>query len=195
MAGIERVEVMVMRRRLRWLGHVERMDDTRLPKCLLVCKPQDGKRSVGGQKRRWNDLVLRDLKRCGLFPDWRDMACERGAWRGLVNEAASELNCLLEEDEERKKAERKLRREECGSLTQSLPSQTPSALACSEPGCSFVGQTKAGLVNHVRQRHVASAQTRIPCPHCGGLFHKQGIHMHVRFCSMNPAKYKRTRKT
>ena len=112
-----------------------------------------------------------------------------------VNEAASELNCLLEEDEERKKAERKLRREECGSLTQSLPSQTPSALACSEPGCSFVGQTKAGLVNHVRQRHVASAQTRIPCPHCGGLFHKQGIHMHVRFCSMNPAKYKRTRKT
>ena len=195
MAGIERVEVMVMRRRLRWLGHVERMDDTRLPKCLLVCKPQDGKRSAGGQKRRWNDLVLWDLKRCGLLPDWRDMACERGAWRGLVNEAASELNCLLEEDEERKKAERKLRREECGSLTQSSPSQTPSALACSEPGCSFVGQTKAGLVNHVRQRHVASAQTRIPCPHCGGLFHKQGIHMHVRFCSMNPAKYKRTRKT
>ena len=31
-----------------------------------------------------------------------------------MNEAASELNCLLEEDEERKKAERKLRREECG---------------------------------------------------------------------------------
>ena len=36
MAGIERVEVMVMRRRLRWLGHVERMADSRIPKGLLV---------------------------------------------------------------------------------------------------------------------------------------------------------------
>ena len=57
-AGMERVEVMVMRRRLRWLGHLERLDDTRLPKCLLVCRPQAGKRSVGGQKRRWNDVIL-----------------------------------------------------------------------------------------------------------------------------------------
>ena len=110
-----------------------------------------------------------------------------------MNEAASELNCCLEEDEARKKAERKLRREE--RRTRSLSSQSPASLACSEPGCSFVGQTKAGLANHVRQRHVASAQTRSPCPHCGGLFHKQGLHMHVRFCSMNPAKQKRTRKT
>ena len=36
MAGIERVEVMVMRRKLRWLGHVERMADSRIPKYLLV---------------------------------------------------------------------------------------------------------------------------------------------------------------
>ena len=71
-AGIERVEVTVMRRRLRWLGHLERMDDTRLPKCLLVCRPQAGKCSAGGQKRRWNDVVLGDLKKCGLLPGWRE---------------------------------------------------------------------------------------------------------------------------
>ena len=71
-AGIERVEVTVMRRRLRWLGHLECMDDTRLPKCLLVCRPQAGKRSAGGQKRHWNDVVLGDLKKCGLFPGWRE---------------------------------------------------------------------------------------------------------------------------
>ena len=57
MAGIEGMEIMVMRRRLRWLGHLVRTDDTRLPKCLLVCHPQAGKRSVGGQKIRWNELV------------------------------------------------------------------------------------------------------------------------------------------
>ena len=38
MAGVERVEVMLMRRRLRWLGHVARMEETCIPKCLLVSK-------------------------------------------------------------------------------------------------------------------------------------------------------------
>ena len=52
MAGLERVEVMLMRRRPRWLGHVVRMEETRIPKFLLMCKPDGGKRSVGGQKRR-----------------------------------------------------------------------------------------------------------------------------------------------
>ena len=57
MAGLERVEVMQMRRRLRWLGHVARMEETRIPKYLLTCKPDGSKCSVGGQKRPWNDVV------------------------------------------------------------------------------------------------------------------------------------------
>ena len=35
--GLDRVEVMIMRRRLRWLGHVERMNDTCIPKCMSSC--------------------------------------------------------------------------------------------------------------------------------------------------------------
>ena len=55
LGGLERVEVM--RRRLRWPGHFERMGSSHLPKCLLVSRPLSGKRSVGGQKRGWNDVV------------------------------------------------------------------------------------------------------------------------------------------
>ena len=52
MGGLEKVEVMVMRRRLRWLGHVERMDVSRLPKRLLVSRTVKGKRSAPGQMKR-----------------------------------------------------------------------------------------------------------------------------------------------
>ena len=38
-----------------------------LPKCLLVCRPAIGRRSVGGQKRRWNDVLMEGLKRFDLL--------------------------------------------------------------------------------------------------------------------------------
>ena len=34
-AGLERVEVML----IRWLGYVAQMEETDIPKCLLVCEP------------------------------------------------------------------------------------------------------------------------------------------------------------
>jgi len=38
--------------RLRWLGHVQRMEDGRIPKKLIKTKPE-GKRSAGRPKSRW----------------------------------------------------------------------------------------------------------------------------------------------
>ena len=70
------------------------MKDSPLPKQLLVCAPMDGKRAAGRQKYRWNDLVSRDLKSCGL---------------GLAVES---LNVLAEKEEKRQKDERKKQREE-----------------------------------------------------------------------------------
>ena len=112
MAGIERVEVMVLKRILRWLGHVELMDDTRIPKCLLGCCPLVSKHSAGGQKRRWNNVILADLNKRDLLTDWREVAYERGAWRSLVKEAAAEFNRSLEANETQSKEERKQRRED-----------------------------------------------------------------------------------
>ena len=48
-AGLERVEVILLRRRLKWLGQVAMIVSTRIPKCMLVCKPEGGKRLPGGQ--------------------------------------------------------------------------------------------------------------------------------------------------
>ena len=46
-----------------------RMEETRIPKCLLTHKPDRGKCSVGGQKRWWNDVIVCDQKKCELYPN------------------------------------------------------------------------------------------------------------------------------
>ena len=57
------------------------MKDERVPKKLLVCAPEYGKRTAGGKRLRWSDVVTRGLKRCGLKESWRERAHYRDSWR------------------------------------------------------------------------------------------------------------------
>ena len=59
--GIPTIESMLLHRQLRWLGHVTRMPHSRLPHCALY-----GRRSVGGQKKRFKDHIKSILKRCNI---------------------------------------------------------------------------------------------------------------------------------
>ena len=88
-------------------------------------------------------MVRSDLQKCNLIADWREVAQERTAWRGVVKMMTGKLNVQLEASEKERKDERKMRREEGIQLAS-------SELRCEEPRCTFVGQTKAGLVNHTR---------------------------------------------
>ena len=56
---------------------MERMKDCHLPKCLWDCKPVSGMRSPGGQKRRWNDVLMGDLKRYDVLEDWKETVQDR----------------------------------------------------------------------------------------------------------------------
>ena len=102
-ANIERVETMIQLRRLRWLGHVERMPETRLPKILLVSKIADGKRSQGGQKQRWHDVINSDLKSLNLISNWRTKANDRKKWRKKLDSLLKNLNQTKEQIEKDKK--------------------------------------------------------------------------------------------
>ena len=57
---------LLRQRRLRWLGHVGRMDDGRIPKDLLYGELAKGKRLVGRPKLRSKDVCKRDMKSTGL---------------------------------------------------------------------------------------------------------------------------------
>ena len=68
-AGIPSVFTLLRQRRLRWTGHVFRMDEGRIPKHLLYGELVQGKRPVGRPKLLFKDVVKRDMQAISLSVD------------------------------------------------------------------------------------------------------------------------------
>ena len=60
-AGIASIHTLLQKAQVRWAGNVTRMPDDRLPKQLLYDKLSYGKRSVGGQNKRFKDTLKKTL--------------------------------------------------------------------------------------------------------------------------------------
>ena len=177
MAKQQRISSILTQRHLRFLGHLSRMSEERLPKQLLVSAPVGGKRAAGGQKRRWSDLMASNLKQCNLSGSWREQAQERDSWRATIKPRVELLNKQAEDKEKSCKDEKKRRRQQRLVVSE-------SALHCSHPGCSFLAQNQAGLTNHQRQRHFTIQM--IQCQYCHQTFRQQGLHNHQCFCQSRP---------
>ncbi|KDR13745.1 hypothetical protein L798_12144 [Zootermopsis nevadensis] len=74
---------VIKSRRMRWAGHVERMDGTRGVHQVLVGKPE-GKRLLGRPRRRCEDNLRQDLWEIGIEGDWILLAQDR-VQRALVS--------------------------------------------------------------------------------------------------------------
>ena len=80
---------MISCRRLRWLGHVARMEDDRLPKRVLFgWLPQ--RRPPHGVELRWRDKVRQDLKKFHIEEaGWYVLAQDRQEWRKACDSSLS----------------------------------------------------------------------------------------------------------
>ena len=75
---------VIKSRRIRWAGHVARMEEGRGVHKVLVGKPE-GKRPLGRPRRRWDDNIKMDLEEVGKgCGDWMELAEDRDRWRALV---------------------------------------------------------------------------------------------------------------
>ena len=80
--------VLLMQRRLEWLGHVARMPDERVPKKLLFGLLR-ARRPPGRPRKRWRDCVRADLKCLDALDGWYALAQSRPAWHALYSEYVS----------------------------------------------------------------------------------------------------------
>ena len=63
---------VIKSRKLRWTGHVARMEEGRSAFKILTGKPT-GKRPLGRPRRRWEDNIKMDLKEIGInMRNWVD---------------------------------------------------------------------------------------------------------------------------
>jgi hypothetical protein len=79
--GVQSVDEVVRRGRLRWFGHVERKsEDDWVSTCRNVVVA--GVRCAGRGRKTWYKCVKDDMKALGLHPEW---AVFRDMWRSFIS--------------------------------------------------------------------------------------------------------------
>jgi hypothetical protein len=71
--------------RLGWLGHVERMEETRMVRAIYTWKPIS-RRPIGRPKIRWEDDVRKDIQKLKVA-NWKILVQDRKRWKELVEKA------------------------------------------------------------------------------------------------------------
>ena len=84
------------------------MDDDRIPKKLLYGELVEGKRSHGGQKKRYKDTLKATLKDCKIDPcKWEETALDRSAWRQQTKAGVTQFEADRIIEQKRKREVRK----------------------------------------------------------------------------------------
>ena len=71
--------------RISWLGHLERMEEDRMPKKIFT-EELEGTRRRGRPRKRWKEEVERDLQVLGVRR-WRELVADKKKWKDIVGQA------------------------------------------------------------------------------------------------------------
>ncbi|RJG15198.1 hypothetical protein D4A39_16670, partial [Alcanivorax profundi] len=145
-AGLSSMFATLSQRRLRWLGHVCRMDDGRIPKDILYGELATGTRPTGRPALRYKDVCKRDLKSCNINPaDLETATSDRSSWRANVKTGVKQA----EEKRDIQRKERKSRKQQ-----RPRPTTAPTIVPTTDLTCSKCGRScssRIGLFSHSRR--------------------------------------------
>ena len=145
-AGSHSMHLLLSQRRLRWLGHVYRMQDSRIPKDIIYGELETGHRPVGRPALRFKDVCKRDMKLTEIDPiNWESLAEDRSCWRHTIYEGLKRGEEKLNQQSEERRQRRKQRQ---------LRQQPPAPITPSEFTCDLCGKdchARIGLLSHLRR--------------------------------------------
>ena len=81
---VKPIEKVGEERQLTWLGHILRMDDTRLTRRIYEARTS-GKNRIGRPRLRWEDQVRKSAEMRGI--EWREVrnaAQNRNLWKSMI---------------------------------------------------------------------------------------------------------------
>ena len=92
------ISIRIRKIRMKWAGHVLRMEPERNPKKMYEHKPC-GRRPSGRPKRRWKDELEEDLEAAGATIHGQttgrnrrmleEMAKDRDSWRDIIEKSVA----------------------------------------------------------------------------------------------------------
>eukprot|EP00745_Piridium_sociabile_P040226 TRINITY_DN767_c0_g1_i3.p1 TRINITY_DN767_c0_g1~~TRINITY_DN767_c0_g1_i3.p1 ORF type:complete len:1045 (-),score=247.16 TRINITY_DN767_c0_g1_i3:182-3316(-) len=133
------IEALIIRSQLRWVGHVVRMDDSRLPKSIFFSELASGTRKAGAPVKRYKDSLKSSLKACNTpVTGWERLANDRSAWRHAIHKGINTFETQRLESLDQKRQARKERRPD-----------PAAAVAC--PTCGRICASAFGLQSHLRR--------------------------------------------
>ena len=151
-AEVTPIALTLRRMRLRWLGHVARMHDERMPKWMLYGELANAPtRPTCRPKQRWIDVIDRDLVAVGLGSglkklEWQALAKERTQWRSHVDKYYEDQRKAHYEEHMKQRLVRK---------------RAVAALhKCPFPGCTFQHDQLRYIKSHMKQKHTEAALQR-----------------------------------
>ena len=142
-ADMTSIHTLISKNQLRWAGHVVRMDDNRLPKRMFYGELASGKRTTGGQFKRYKDTLKASLKKFNINPDtWENTAAVRTTWRSVIRRGAIQYEDNRLKKAEEKRAERKKKT----NTETTIPNSTDFVCQI----CQRHFRARIGLISHAR---------------------------------------------
>ena len=118
----------LIQRRLRWLGHVHRMEVDRLPREILYGEIREGVRRVGRLLLRYKDVIKQDLRSALIDTSaWENIAKHRDTWWRRFKAGLSKAEPNARVQATCKRAARKRTRSLCTSAAPATETATPGS--------------------------------------------------------------------
>jgi len=80
----ENIVKWIKGQRISWLGHLERMEEDRVPKKIFT-QELEGSR-MGRPRKRWKEEIESDLQVLEVRR-WRELVADRKKWKDIVRQA------------------------------------------------------------------------------------------------------------